>query len=266
MEYIEAAIGMYPSTVGFLRLLRALVVTGGCPSTLGDNWRVRAGCSPYIEYVLHLVLPRIMGTFSGLQPLPFRSLEDKNRLLSTALEVVEVCITRYVVPMPLASATDEDIQRSFTREKATAEKVLGLATLVDRVVVPATISDSKSFIYDFRPIDSSVLPKPSQQASGSVPNQRVLASPLPLPKSPGFLVLAEALNGNRGSFFDVLAAALCNAVASSDGADADRFALCYAFFGATPPTMASTKNRKNRSLSDILVSLQTSNHPALTPL
>jgi hypothetical protein len=260
MEYIEAASGVYPSTEGFLRLLRAMVVMGGCPSTLGDSWRVRAGCSPYIEYVLHLVLPRSMGTFSGLPPLPFRSLEDKNRLLSAAFEVIDACITRYVVPMSLASATDKDIQRSFTREKVTAEKVLGLASLVDGVVVPTTMADSKSFIYDFRPMDSSLLPKPLQPPGGSVP-QRVLASPLPLPKSPGFLVLAEALMSTSGSFFEVLAAVLGNSVSSSDGADADRFALCYALFGATPPTVASTKARNKSSLSDILVSLQTSNRP-----
>ena len=72
MEYIEFSLGHYPSSEGFLKLLASLFAVGGCPSDLGKNWRVRSGCSPYIEYVIDYLLPRAKGTFANLPALPFQ--------------------------------------------------------------------------------------------------------------------------------------------------------------------------------------------------
>lgn len=90
--------GFYPSTEGLLHLITTLVSVGGCPSDLGRFRRARSGCAPYIEFVIHFVLPRAMGTHQHDGGLPFRTLADKSRLVSLALEVVEAVLLRYVVP------------------------------------------------------------------------------------------------------------------------------------------------------------------------
>ena len=100
-ERVESAAGRYPSTEGFLYLLSALTTVGGCPPDLGSASRPRPGCAPYVEYVTHFVLPRVLGT--GLDDgkgLPFATAGDKQRLISRALEVVDTMIGRYIVPLP----------------------------------------------------------------------------------------------------------------------------------------------------------------------
>jgi hypothetical protein len=95
MEFVESRRGCYPSTCGFLELLSSLFSVVGSPAGLGQNWRVRTGCAPYIEYVIYYVLPRVTGRFEHFPPLPFRHKAEKTRLTTIALKVMNVVLTRY---------------------------------------------------------------------------------------------------------------------------------------------------------------------------
>lgn len=95
IEYVESKSGRYPLTEGLLTFLHALISTVGCPSDLGKKWRPRPGCTPYIEFVINFLIPRIVGKGGRGKPLYFASTTDKLRLLTRAMEVIEAVLTVY---------------------------------------------------------------------------------------------------------------------------------------------------------------------------
>ena len=249
MDHIESKKGWYPSTEGFLDLLRSLVSSVGCPSNLGQNSRVRTGCTPYVEYIIHFVLPKALGVNSQTS-LPFRVSGDRSRLVSRALAVVEAVITRYNLP----SADLRNIKAVVS-----PLSVLGIQTVVDQVHVPSNQTNAKEIADDFKSMTASDLVPPSDPF-GSNPTSTPLTANanqyldvsgssgtgIPVPKSPGFTVLVELLSSSCGILLQSLAVILTecggpSGVLSIFGDQSDKMDMTYALYCSTPPDLNSAK-------------------------
>lgn len=247
MEYIEARMGWYPSTEGFLQLLESLVCSAGCPRMLGQSWRPRTGCAPYIEYIVDFVLPRALG-INGAPSLPFRVQGDRCRLVTRALQVLEAVVSRYKVPT-------EELQRLRSPQAPPkpvkkALEVLGIPSVVNKVVTtdPTTASDAKESMDDFVNLSMPAVSYSDVNTTGNSTSAAASspAAGLPRTKSPGFVVLADILSSGGGVIFHALAKVLTdyggtNGIGSVYGPQSDQMALAFALFGATPPDMVSAK-------------------------
>ena len=251
MEYIEASRGVYPATAGFLRLLKELILSGGCPADLGSAWRSRLGCSPYIEYVIHLVLPRFVGTFGRIPALPCRSDGDKNRILSMGLDVISACLKRYVVPI-FARDQEPSLDRSLQDMQRMALQDLSLPSLVNDLIAPVSDQEFRMFLLDFL----GSVPIQGKAESEMLANQLKLNTNVPKAKSPGFLVLSELVNRTGSATLSVVRKLL-----SEGGGQkihyVDRFVAAHAVYGATPPTIASAKAGMNYAMKNFLLPLRT---------
>lgn len=249
MEYVESSLGHYPSTEAFLQLLASLIAVGGFPSGLGQNWRARSGCAPYVEYVIDYILPRATGQFEQLPALPFRSTDDKSRLLARALEVVEIVLTRYVLPgtvsfpdLPAEKLTD----LLFKSTQAAANHALGHVELGKITVVRPYTEDVKLMVDDFR---SSPYQSLNEQADLHSTTQHistaatsVVRSSIPRPKAPGFFVLAEMLSPVGYKLFSsVISPCVHQGINLSSKLSVDNFSMANALYIATPPTFLSAK-------------------------
>lgn len=253
MEFIEASRGVYPSTTGFLRLLRELIRVGGCPADLGRTWRSQPGCSPYISYVIDLVLPRATGTFKGFpEPLPFRCSGDKDRLLSHGFDVVATCLRRYIVP-DFVGGPDPTLDLSLSKIRKTGEALFSIPSLVDRLVLSTTDSEFKTYVNDY------VLSTPTGDVvtSGAPVTQSIMTTGVPLPKSPGFFILCELLNRSHSSLLEVVGNVLGEGLRHLD--DVDKYTTALATYGLTPPTISSAKGG-NYALKNLLLPLRTMDH------
>ena len=246
MEYIETKLGWYPSTEGFLEMLTALVKIAGCPKTLGQNWRMRTGCAPYLEYVVDCILPRILG-LSGHSPLPFRIKGDQSRLIARALEFVEAIMVRYSVPA-------KALKLQAISTAASPLSLLGIQSVVDQTTLAAKHPALKEqdFVDDFKNIStSSYQSSPSDTTAGvNTPTSSSSSSSsgmsIPCTKSPGFSILADLLSSGGGILFQAVARVLTDddgprGIAKTYGSQADNIALAFALFGAVPPDMESAK-------------------------
>jgi hypothetical protein len=260
MEHIESALGVYSSTGGFLLLLKSLFTIGVCPPTLGANWRLRTGCTPYLEYVTNLVLPRVTGCFKSLPPLPFRTAQDKLTVTALALEVVEAVLTRYCV-LSHSAPGFKTVSERHRENLSTAQKQLGHAHLADAVVVEPFSEDGKlqSTYNDYgmavaqhgskspnafdRTYMSAETPG-SLSASGGMDDTRMRG--VPPVKSPGLTILAGLLSSVDSTLFDSIVAVL-TALSAADGDSTDRFALAYSLYVATPPSLSSAKEGSSTS-------------------
>ena len=223
MEYLESQIGCYPSTEGLLLLIDALVSTAGCPQDLGKQiqgndvgGRAQLGCSPYIEYVIHFVLPRVIGSDTSAAILPFCTYGDQDRLVALALEIIQRLITHYAVPLirpesPIPRLlNDNNIQDNVSA----ASQLFRLPSFAKSLVIGVEETDMLSFRLDFRKNHLD------QQGLLDV-DSNVVSSPFPRAKSPGFMILSEILSLYSGELFTSLILAICK-----DGADLGVRALC----------------------------------------
>lgn len=248
MEYIEAARGSYPSTVGFLRTLSALVSAGGCPSNLGQNWRSRAGCSPYIEYSM-LVLARAVGKFHGYAELPFASPAEKYKLCVAALEVVMVCASQYLTPDDLSTDQEKNFAENFRITQKHALGVIGLESLAKRVVAQPDKDDFVLFINDFLNGPSSAPGAEGEMSPNSdsvLPGQNMLSTVLPPPKSPGFTVLSAVLRNGQDSLFAALSSILWDGDTSTPAQYSDDLSMSHALFVSRGPSFEISKHGKSR--------------------
>ena len=256
MEFVESALGYYPSTESFLRLLESLFTVGGA-SDVGKGWRSRPGCSPYIEYVLTLVLPRVLGSFRNLPALPFRTVNDKSRLLARALAVVEAVLYRYLLPLPSGTAptgqaesAEKLAERSYKMHEAAAREIIGHEELLQCVLLPPHPDDVTLAIDDFHI-------KPAEEEysrRGSTLPSEVLVTPLsstsiashvPRPKSPGFTALAAILSVS-GPLLSTVSAVLADesSLILSDKIN-DLRTLAIALYGNSPPVFTKTREASN---------------------
>ena len=242
MEHIEARMGWYPSIEGFLQMLRSLVCAVGCPSKLGQEYRVRSGCAPYMEFVIDLVLPRAFGLRSSPR-LPFRTYGDQSRLVTHAMSVVEAVVVRYSVPCDALRIKDD----------TSSTALLGIQSVNDTVVIPDSTTNNQESSKDFRNLSMSTLKAPdiADGAPMALPS-RSSTSDLRVPsvKSPGFIVLSDILSSIGG----VILQAIGTVLTENGGPDAtglygqqsDMMEIAYATFGATPPNMSSAKEGSNQ--------------------
>lgn len=254
MEYIESSLGYYPSTEAFLQLLASLFAAGGCPSLLGQNWRVRSGCAPYIEYVVDYILPRATGQFQHLPALPFRSTEDKSRFIARALEVVETVLTRYVVPNPALSpdlSLEKLADALFKSTYKVASQVLGHLEHLGRVTtVRPHVEDIQLFMDDFR---SSPFQIPYEKNDSNATSSQFIStaqtrSPIPRPKTPGFSIMAEMLSPVGCNLFNsVIAPLVDRGTDSFSNPSAVILSMANALYVATPPTFSSAKEGARRA-------------------
>lgn len=241
MEHVESRMGWYPSSEGFLYLLRALVCAAGCPSKLGQSWRLRVGCAPYIEYVIDFVLPRVLGVCNA-PALPFRVPGDQCRLVARALQVLEAVVVRYSVPIDELKVTPtEDIGKK-------ALTLLGVESVVNDVIAPDASNpvEKKELVDDFRNLTVAPV-QLSDQIATATSNTAPSASAGPLrTKSPGFMILADMLSAGGGVIFQSVAKVLADfggtdGIKSIYGLQSEQMTLAYALFGATPPDTKSAK-------------------------
>eukprot|EP00977_Amphora_coffeiformis_P010123 scaffold2357_cov167-Amphora_coffeaeformis.AAC.31 len=257
MEYVEASSGTYPSTIGFLRLLSSLALNGGFPSNLGENWRFRTGCSPYIEYAMCLVLPRATGTFGGCPPLSFRSAAEKSRLCVAALELINVAAGQYLVPVSVTSDRNKDISDSVAAATKQNSKVLGPMPLAECV----NKDDFGSFVNDLFP---GSLPAGGTVMVSAERNPAVPQSALPPSKSAGFTVFTAALRTDGNLVFTTLAAVLSEKE-SQHISDPEELALALSLFRDLRPSFDNSKSAKPKEhsrLSKLLVSLRNQEDPS----
>jgi len=237
MEHIEAKKGWYPSTEGLLELLKSLVSSVGCPSNLGQNWRVRTGCTPYVEYVINFVIPKALGV-NNHRALPFRVPGDRSRLLSRALAVVEAVVIRYNLSEAVSL---HNIQTGVPNPLS----VLGIQTVVDQVHMTSNRVDTKEIMDDFKSLTA-----PATLSPGSGTNQAFggpsAVSSVPVPKSPGFTILFELLSSFCGDLLKSLAVILTecggpNGVLPVFRDESDKMDMTYALYGSTPPDLNSAR-------------------------
>ena len=239
MEHIESKKGWYPATEGFLELLNALICAVGCPTNLGEDWRPRTGCTPYLEYVINFVLPRALGV-DQKPVLPFRLLGDQSRLVSRALSVVESVIIRYNIPPAVLKISPGP----------SPVTVLGIQTVAEKVNASSCKTDPKVVEADFKNLTTTSSVPQSTVVGSNAPSTPVSKpgseTPVPVPKSPGFTVLFEVLSSSCGVLLNVLAKVLTefggpDGIRSVLGQQSDNMALAYSLFGSTPPTSSSAK-------------------------
>ncbi|KAL7435715.1 hypothetical protein ACHAXM_004800 [Skeletonema potamos] len=244
LEHVEAEVGTYPATEGFLFLLSTLIKYAGCPSNLGSQWRLRPGCAPYIEYVTDFVLPRATGMSKNVKMLPFASIADECRLINRAMEVVEAVLVRHVVPPISEKKTFDEIKAQYQSNVNAARVELGLAPIISEIfcsVDDLEEEDLTDAIQDFR--NEFVYSQDSVMNPGQM-LEASFGSKVPFPKTPGFSILTNLLSTNKGLLFKIVMKLLaehggangvqaCNKMISSES-------LATSLFRETPPNLAST--------------------------
>ncbi len=204
MEYVESKKGSYPATEGLLKLLAVLFASTCCPTDLGSGTRKVLGCSPYIEYVIDFVLPRVMEVKNGKETLYFSSKTEKYRLLTRALEVINAVLVRYEIPS-LLSKTIGQVEPTLVAEsssKMDIETKKDISVHNNKVFETSTPIASLSLVhddihavqknYETRIAESDFYKVTSQQSSSRVDP----AESIPRAKSPGFYVLANLLSSD----------------------------------------------------------------------
>lgn len=256
MEYIESSMGFYPSTEGFLSLLKNLFTVGGCCPLVGNQRRINT--TPYIEYIVNLVIPRITGDFMKEGPLPFRSTHDLNRILSLALEVVERVLSMYSLSSHCLSGnrTLKDLTSSLKKDMHdTALHELGCASLAKGILVDPSEEDAQLFLGDFYVKSESKFSN-SDSLILSRETQFSLASSLNGCKSPGFTILYNILNPYAGSLVKAVSSVLKRKQSVAE-LEADRFVLAFSLYGTKLPTIfAAKEGARNRNVSTVYSHLQ----------
>jgi len=195
-----------------------------------------------------LVLPRVLGRFPNVENLNFFSSQDRDRIVSAALEVANVTVSRYVLPSAYPSSKalleKKDVTRHSRIARKAAEKKLGQPSLAADVVIEPSIADANLFLEDW--VQQTPSDATSQGVSG-YPNQALspaggMSSPgVPRSSSPALSVLADVLSA-EGDIFNSIVSVLeyANRI-EEDGLSADAVSLTFAVFNATPPTFRSAK-------------------------
>jgi len=244
-EHVEGVVGSYPATEGFLYLLTTLIKVAGCPSDLGSHWRLRPGCSPYIEYVTDFILPRASGTARHVKPLPFLTVADEGRLTSRALEVVEAVLVRYVVPLALDRATLSELRESNCLTMKAANEELGLSSNTSAIFCPNDSldeDDADDFSQDF----NNICLYPQNVDPGSQMLEVSYGEPVSLPKTPGFFILSSLLSTSKGQLLQIIQKLISENGGSRDiqsfyGKSVMSKLLAIALFRETPPSFSNSR-------------------------
>lgn len=261
MEYIESQAGVYPSTEGFLVLLQSLFRTAGSPADLGRNWRARTGCTPYLEFAINLVLPRVTGLLFSSKSLPFKSDQDRYRLLSAALEVAESAMAPYVVVakgLSGVAAGKENASDPAAQAVAAAIQKLGDSSFARSLVQKPSSKDVVLFAEELgaQKVELSRTQDASNTVvSGTIDQTSLLPvsntlAPIPRAMSPGFTGLISILSSSGASLLNAVISILAEkSDGDTVGDEADRVSLSFSLYKSIPPTFESAKNVSKGKLS-----------------
>ena len=210
-EHVEAKLGQYHATEGFLFLISTLIKAVGCPPTLGSQWRIRLGCAPYIEYVTDFILPRAVLMDKYARPLFFASASDECRLVERALEVIEAVIVRYIVPPPSSVALNiDDVKSRYSATVKNATAEMGLAAIASDLFVGPESIDGEGISNAYGDFCNTCLPTPdaapswNNAASSSEMLEASFGNQVPLPKTPGFAIMCNLLSTNGGTLLQII--------------------------------------------------------------
>lgn len=233
MEWLEAPHGVYPSTRGFLNLLTSLVRTAGS-----------TGRSAYLEYVCHMVLPRLTGRIYGPK-LPFEGPQEECRLAMAALEVVQTTLAMYPVP-----------GLSFDQLR----KVAGKSLLHPRVAELSVKKPVLSDVEHAKAHDGTAAHRSAgiNGTTALASNSDSVATNLPMP-SPGFLLMVQVLTS--GELLQSLLSVLTKWTDAEECANLSKdLALARGLFGSTPPDYAvfyfADQRKVAVDLTELLVNLE----------
>jgi hypothetical protein len=247
MEYVEAATGVYPSTEGFLDMLKSLIKSGICPHDLGSVWRSRTGCTPYIEYVIDFLLPRLSRTFQGFPLLPFRCSNDKLSIAVRACEIVKEALSNYMI----TEAMGDTYECCLFQAKA----ALGIDNLANSVVTQPRMTEGPlDYLRDFGLLLSGTA-NPVYSLKGQLNNAKIESgSPTSAPaetskpgfppaKSLGLTILSSILSITDATLFETLVLLTRDLAEDLPGSPAsDKFSAAAALYIATPPSFLSSKD------------------------
>jgi hypothetical protein len=226
-------------------LLTTLIKTVGCPSDLGSQWRLRSGCSPYIEFVTNFVLPRATGSLKNVKPLPFATVADECRLISHALEVIEAIIVRYVVPFNTEQLTFDRFTNDYKSFLNMANADLGVSLILPEILRTAdslNADEIKDAIQDFK---SMYINPQDRTAAAMNPSQTSANNLVPLAKTPGFCIMSNLLSFNKSPLFSTLQQLLYHNGGPNDFNKCHEImaarSLSTALFRETPPSLDNSK-------------------------
>mmetsp|Transcript_36228 Transcript_36228/g.87235 ORF Transcript_36228/g.87235 Transcript_36228/m.87235 type:complete len:2423 (-) Transcript_36228:173-7441(-) len=234
LEHVESKEGVYPSTEGFLELLRSLICSVGCPPTVGEGIRTRTGCVPYLEYVISFVLPRALG-IDGLPVLPFRLEGDQSRLCTKALDVICAVLIRYDL---------SQLPSNRNGQGQSTVSMVGIQDVADNLKTKLPKIDATSTMNDFRNSYNAQLQNASDNYATVSDGSN--GARLPSTKSPGFAVMFHILSSSCGVLLKSISTVLtqnggANGITFKYGTQSDITAFAYALFGPTPPSIQSAK-------------------------
>lgn len=230
--------------------MAALFKAGGNNSSLGQKWRVRTGSSPYIEFVVNYLLQRVTGRFQNLPPLPFQSDGDESRLEALTLNVVEIVLSRYVLPAdgaPLTALHDEAAYL-LSATRAAALQAVSHCGLAESVSIEPCTADAKLAKEDFD--TSKPLPiKESEISNGQsdMGGRRMPSTVLPKTRSPGFALMTGMLSGGNCNLLIAIVDVL---ISRNGGHSLSEVLLAEALYLQTPATFSSAKTGAGRQVSD----------------
>ena len=287
LEHLEAEAGVYPATEGFMYLLTTLIRTAGCPSDLGSQWRLRPGCLPYIEFVTNFILPRATGSMKNVTRLPFATVADEYRLVNRALEVIEAILVRYVVPFSVDNFVLDQFKLQYQSLLNVAKKDIGVSLIPEilRDIDSLDSDELRDAIQDFKITHNT---NNGNNATAAIAHQAQSfntsnANQIPLPKSPGFCIMAKLLSFNESSLLNIIHKILYQHGGSNSvhkcGEDMTFKSVAAALFRETPPNIDNSKrgidcasqkqrnqldsNSYDASISSLLQSMIKPVHPLL---
>ena len=263
MEQVESLTGSYVATEGFLFFLHSLISCVGINSNLGASFR-RPGISPYIEYIVFFIVPRIFklnemnspffAKISKCRHLYFASPADRYRLITRILEVVALILSIYMVPPKSDesfSSQDSALLESFQRYHQIMNKAaenLGLKLDGDYIFDASNkqnlnFEDLQTYVRDFRE-ESVTVNAPSTSLHQNNSNGALL---VPRPKSPGFSILSDILGGGHLLKSLLVTLVECNGALGIYGSAEEIKARAQSFslFLDTPPSFVRFQNKMN---------------------
>ncbi len=226
-------------------MLKSLIKSGICPNDLGSVWRSRTGCTPYIEYVVDYILPRVSRAFQGFPPLTFRSSNDKLAITVRACEIVKEALSNYMI----AEAIGDTYELCLLKAKA----VLGIDNLADSVVTQPRMTDAPlDYLRDFGLLLSGTTnivqslkldnAKVESDAPAIEPAETFKVG-FPPAKSIGLTILSSILSFTDATLFETLVILTRDLAENFPGVTAsDKFSAAAALYIASPPSFLSSKD------------------------
>ena len=220
-----------------MQLISVLISVAGCPSQLGSEWRPRAGCGPYVEFVTDFILPRAVGLRGN--GLYFSTPVNKSRLLMRAFEVISAVITRH----------DWQAEEQF-KAQTSFKAMSHLLTETNCLSLDENTIEMAETKQDFEPNTSNASSRGTMELDFKGANMNdgganIRNRSIPRPKSPGFYIMANLLSSLPDSLLRIILEVLvedqCSYRTNAVEKSACNDAIAMSLFGELCPTFSATK-------------------------